>query len=132
MLPVRFEERITGVPSGSDRRQQKPGTTAICPVRPLDDLMLRQYGTKRTNLSAKAADAFRARGGDSLLRRLKQIERYRLTENRGWVASRRRTVAAEMSRPAGRGWCISEENGKNRAMTPTRFRTLRAPGKGNR
>jgi hypothetical protein len=66
--------RITEVRKALDHRYS-PG-----PDRLLDDLLLWQYGTEHIELTAEPADAVPHPRRDSLLRRLKQIERYRLTQ----------------------------------------------------
>ena len=66
--------RITEVRKALDHRYS-PG-----PDRLLDDLLLWQYGTAHIDLTAEPADAVPHPRRDSLLRRLKQIERYRLTQ----------------------------------------------------
>ncbi len=50
------------------------------PDRLLDDLLLWQYGTKHIDLTAETSDAVPHPRRDSLMRRLRQIERYRLTK----------------------------------------------------
>ncbi|MDQ4491326.1 (p)ppGpp synthetase [Sinomonas sp. ASV486] len=65
-------ERITEVRKALDHRYS-PG-----PDRLLDDLLLWQYGPEHIELTAEPADAGSHPRRDSLLRRLKQIERYRL------------------------------------------------------
>jgi putative GTP pyrophosphokinase len=67
--------RITEVRKALDHRYS-PG-----PDRLLDDLLLWQYGTKHIDLTAEPADSVPHPRRDSLLRRLKQIERYRLTKS---------------------------------------------------
>jgi ppGpp synthetase/RelA/SpoT-type nucleotidyltranferase len=67
-------EAITHVRSALDHRYS-PG-----PDRLLDDLLLWQYGTKHIDLTAEAADVVPHPRRDSLLRRLRQIERYRVTK----------------------------------------------------
>ena len=66
--------RITEVRRALDHRYS-PG-----PDRLLDDLLLWQYGTKHIDLTAEASDAVPHPRRDSLMRRLRQIERYRLTK----------------------------------------------------
>jgi hypothetical protein len=46
----------------------------------LDDPLLRQYGTKHHEFTAESTDAVPHPRHDSILRRLKQIKRYRLTK----------------------------------------------------
>lgn len=66
-------ERITEVRKALDHRYS-PG-----PDRLLDDLLLWVYGRTHIELTAEPADAEPHPRRDSLQRRLKQIERYRLT-----------------------------------------------------
>lgn len=66
--------RITEVRKALDHRYS-PG-----PDRLLDDLLLWQYGTDHIDLTAEAPAAVPHPRRDSLQRRLKQIERYRLTK----------------------------------------------------
>jgi hypothetical protein len=66
--------RITEVRKALDHRYS-PG-----PDRLLDDLLLWQYGTQHIDLTAEAPDLVPHPRRDSLLRRLKQIERYRQTK----------------------------------------------------
>ncbi len=67
-------EQITEVRKALDHRYS-PG-----PDRLLDDLLLWQFGTRHIDLTAEAADAVPHPRRDSLLRRLRQIERYRVTQ----------------------------------------------------
>ena len=66
-------ERITDVRKALDHRYS-PG-----PDRLLDDLLLWRFGPEHIDLTAEPAEADPHPRRDSLLRRLKQIERYRLT-----------------------------------------------------
>jgi ppGpp synthetase/RelA/SpoT-type nucleotidyltranferase len=66
-------ERITDVRKALDHRYS-PG-----PDRLLDDLLLWRYGREHIELTAEPADVEPHPRRDSLQRRLKQIERYRLT-----------------------------------------------------
>ncbi|GAB4097869.1 (p)ppGpp synthetase [Sinomonas halotolerans] len=66
-------ERITAVRKALDHRYS-PG-----PDRLLDDLLLWQYGRGHIELTAEPADADQHSRRDSLERRLKQIDRFRLT-----------------------------------------------------
>jgi hypothetical protein len=73
LVEILDAERITEVRKALDHRYS-PG-----PDRLLDDLLLWRYGREHIELTAEAADAPVHPRRDSLQRRLKQIERYRLT-----------------------------------------------------